>query len=362
MNRRTAGVIPSLDGLRAISIGLVLLGHGIIPLGVGHSFLFRLAFQHSGLGVEIFFVISGYLITNLLLKEKAEFGSISLRLFYIRRALRILPAFLVYVGTVFVLSALGYIDVPSRLWIFVLTYTINFTPGLWDAGHWVVGHLWSLSVEEHFYFLWPLAVRFWSIRACVGIATVAIFTGILIRAVYVATGYQLVDPALRYATPFVLGPIAMGCLLAIAGPRVKRTMLQNPHWTGPAAMLLAILAILVLDTVDLGSLNRFRNIILDLLLTFVVARFVFQPTGLAADLLNSGPLISIGKLSYSLYLWQELFMNPFSGILICTFPWNAMAAFTAACGSYFLIETRFLSLRRHFRRAPAQAAAAVLYP
>ena len=144
---RAAGTIPSLDGLRAISIGLVLLGHAT-RFGLGHSFLFRLAVAHAVLGVDVFFVISGYLITTLLLEEKIKFGTISLRLFYLRRALRILPAFLVFVGTLFVLSALGYIDIPSRLWIFVLTYTSNFTPRVWD-----VGHLWSLSVEEHFYFL-----------------------------------------------------------------------------------------------------------------------------------------------------------------------------------------------------------------
>jgi len=163
LNRRDAGTLPSLDGLRAFSIGLVLLGHAI-GLGEKRSFHFRYFFLHDGLGVHIFFVISGFLITTLLLTERAEFGSISVRLFYIRRALRILPAFGVLAATTFILSSLGYLDVPSWLWVFVFTYTVNFSAFAstfsFAHGVWAVGHLWSLSVEEQFYLLWPLVLRF----------------------------------------------------------------------------------------------------------------------------------------------------------------------------------------------------------
>ena len=343
MSQSRGATIPSLDGLRAISILFVFLGHGIGGVE-GHSFLFRLALLHSGLGVEVFFVISGYLITSLLLAEKAAFGSISLRLFYLRRALRILPAFLVFVGTVFVLSALGYIDVPSRLWIFILTYTVNFTVSVWN-----VGHLWSLSVEEHFYLLWPLVVRYARLRTCVGVAILAIFGGVLIPAASAAIGHQLLNPALRYATPLVLGPIAMGCLLAIAEPWVERSMSSGSRWLGPAA-LAATAAILVLDTIDAGAVYPLRSVILDALLTFVVARLVFRPVGLAANVLNSRSLVFVGKLSYSLYLWQQLFMNPFSNAPLCRFPWNVMAACATACASWFIVESRFLKLRARFRR------------
>jgi peptidoglycan/LPS O-acetylase OafA/YrhL len=190
----------------------------------------------------------------------------------------------------------------------------------------------------------------------VGIATLAIFSGIFIRAVFAITGYQLVNSGLRYATPFVLGPIAMGRLLAIAGPWVRRFILQMRKWMGLATPL-AVVAILLMDTVHVGSANRFRNIIMDVLLTFVVARFIFVPTGLVAACLNSRPLIFIGKLSYSVYLWQQLFMNPVSTALICKFPLNVIATFGAACVSYFMIETRFLKLRKRFRRGPVVTAA-----
>ena len=120
MNRPKDTNLPSLDGLRAFSIGLVILGHAMRGREK-HSLLFRLFFLHADLGVIVFFIISGFLITTLLMSERAEFGSISLRLFYIRRALRILPAFCVFVGTTFLLSLLGFIYIPPRLWIYVLT-------------------------------------------------------------------------------------------------------------------------------------------------------------------------------------------------------------------------------------------------
>src|SRR6266851_10261850 len=117
------GSIPSLDGLRAISIGLVILGHAYAPKLLGT----RLLFAHPGLGVRIFFVISGYLITSLLLEEIKQFGEVSLPLFYARRALRILPAFLLFVAALVTLNRLSVIWLPPGSLLAVLTYTVNFS-------------------------------------------------------------------------------------------------------------------------------------------------------------------------------------------------------------------------------------------
>jgi peptidoglycan/LPS O-acetylase OafA/YrhL len=125
--RAGGGEIPSLDGLRAVSIVLVLIGHafpGKTWFGP-HGFALRAIFLHSDLGVRVFFVISGFLITGLLLNERSSFGAISLRLFYIRRALRLLPAFFLYVGSVGLLSILGVIPVPAWFWLYVWTYTVT---------------------------------------------------------------------------------------------------------------------------------------------------------------------------------------------------------------------------------------------
>ena len=338
--------IPALEGLRALSIGLVILGHAI---GFRRSFVFRYFFVHAELGVRIFFIISGFLITTLLLSEKATFGNISLKLFYIRRALRILPAFCVFVATVFILSCVRILDIPSRVWLFVLTYTVNFGTSVW-----VLGHLWSLSVEEQFYLLWPVAVRFASSRKCSEIAALAIFSGIFIRALFVITGIQLINPGLRYAFPFVCGPIAMGCLLAIGTSRVYY-MLNDIRWLSRSGtVIFVILLVFFLDTLDLGAANRFVAVINNVFLTFCIARFVFIPDRVTRTFLNNTVMKFIGRLSYSLYLWQQLFFEPHSTAPIRQFPLNLCATFVAASLSYFLIETRFLCLRKRFRRQSVQ--------
>ncbi|MDO8941596.1 MAG: acyltransferase, partial [Desulfobacterales bacterium] len=147
----SADHIPSLDGLRAISITLVLLGHlsgtqGFVRLNLGVG-------DYAHLGVVVFFVISGFLITRLLLSEHAKRGSISLKLFYARRTLRLFPASYAFVGCVWLLWLAGIVPLQSRdLW-HAVTYTVNYAPDI----AWSVGHLWSLSVEEQFYLLWPFA-------------------------------------------------------------------------------------------------------------------------------------------------------------------------------------------------------------
>ena len=107
--------------------------------------------DHGRLGVQIFFVISGFLITSLLLREKESTGSISLKLFYARRTLRIFPAFYLFFITIAVLSYLRLIELPRYDLLHAATYTMNYS----GNGTWWMGHLWSLSVEEQFYFVWP---------------------------------------------------------------------------------------------------------------------------------------------------------------------------------------------------------------
>ncbi len=351
MTRPDSGDIPSLNGLRAVSIGFVLLAHGI-GFSQDHSFTFRLFLLHGNLGVRIFFVISGFLITTLLLKERLKLGSICLKLFYVRRFLRILPPFVLFAIALVVLQTLGYLYIPGLLWAHILTYTVNFTSGVWSTDH-----LWSLSVEEQFYLLWPLALRFVRLGTCAWIAIGSVFAGILIRGLDSITGIQLVNPDLRLAFPFVAGPIATGCLLAMAAPQVRDFILRHPNWFGSVALFAATMIVLLLDTFEFGKAAQFVELPKDVLLTLCVARFVFLPIGLVAAVLNSAPAVFIGKLSYSLYLWQQLFLNPFSDALICRFPLNLCAAFAVAWLSYTLVEKRFFALRKRFRREPVAIAA-----
>jgi peptidoglycan/LPS O-acetylase OafA/YrhL len=188
------------------------------------------------------------------------------------------------------LQLLSVITLPPNNLLFVLTYTVNFA----RMGTWVTGHLWSFSVEEQFYLLWPLVFKFVRLRTSIVIAVVTIFGGIIVRAVDSLSGIQLVDPALRYAFPFVAGPIAMGCLLAIAAPRIVSRM-AGIRRVGGFGLSAVILFAFWLDTLDLGTANRFIGLFANLLLTFLVARFVFSPNDGAGRFLNSAPMIALGK-------------------------------------------------------------------
>ena len=164
--------IPSLDGLRAISITMVCLGH-LTHAGPAPQFLHPYAYT----GVLIFFVISGYLITTLLLNEHAKTSTIDLRQFYIRRAYRILPAAAVFMLVIFAIYGreLRWYDITA-----MLLYLVNFDL----ARPWMINHLWSLSVEEQFYFLWPTVLKKWYRQRIAILLGAVVFAPIFSTACY----------------------------------------------------------------------------------------------------------------------------------------------------------------------------------
>lgn len=337
--------LPSLDGLRAVSIVLVLVGHAVTD---GHrSLAFRALTEHADLGVRVFFVISGFLITSLLLEEKTQFGSISLRLFYIRRALRILPAFFLFVGCVALLSVFRVTPVPVWSWLYVLTYTVNFAP--FPPFPWVFIHLWSLSVEEQFYLLWPLALRGVRSKTCIAVAILAILARPATHELQVLCKFTLPGYG---PFPLVCCPIAMGSLLAMGSSQVRSLILRSKFLSGGRALLCALILIFLLDCIHTpdDALGDFLTVVQNSMLTLCVARLVFIPTDMAGRLLNSTPFVIIGKLSYSLYLWQELFLYKLAGKGPLKLALAIVLIFLAASISYWGLEVRFLGLRKKFRQ------------
>ena len=167
--------IPSLDGVRAASISLVILGHLVgttgFPVGAG-------ALSHIGnFGVRCFFVISGFLITTLLLREWHANGNISISRFYLRRSLRIFPACYFFILVMFLAWQFGWIEVESREWLHAATYTMNYM----HDGTWNLSHLWSLSAEEQFYLLWPGVLVVVGLRRGIILAAIIVITVPFIR-------------------------------------------------------------------------------------------------------------------------------------------------------------------------------------
>jgi peptidoglycan/LPS O-acetylase OafA/YrhL len=163
-----AARIPSLDGIRGVAIVLVLFDHTLVSFrGYSNgSFLSEFGSAVGSLGVNVFFVLSGFLITMLLLRERAVSGRIDLRRFYVRRTQRIFPAFYIYLAIVGALCTFGTLAQirPFDL-AFDFLYLHNFGLGV---GNWYVGQTWSLDIEEQFYLVWPaiaiLGWRFYTFR------------------------------------------------------------------------------------------------------------------------------------------------------------------------------------------------------
>ncbi|MBL0159485.1 MAG: acyltransferase [Bryobacterales bacterium] len=340
--------IPSLDGLRAISIVLVLLGH-LVGTQNFPNWIHPPA-SLASLGVRVFFVISGFLITSLLLKEWEKTGSISLRQFYLRRAFRIFPAFYLYIGVVAVLVGAGWFAVLDGDFLHALTYTMNYH----HPHGWPLAHLWSLAVEEQFYLIWPALF----LLAGPG------------RAMKVAAGVILVSPFLRLGTwqlfeslrptygqqfEAVADALASGCLFAgvynSLGAWEKYQQFLRSRWFWVAPVILGMLPFL-----DKPRIQMFAGqTVMNLCILLIIERMVRYPETAAAKVLNLAPLRFVGVLSYSLYLWQQIFLNRHSTSWIAAFPMNLVFALALAVSSYYFVERPFLRLKEKLGAAKATA-------
>jgi peptidoglycan/LPS O-acetylase OafA/YrhL len=341
--------IPGLDGLRAISIVLVMIGH---LAGTRHAdwITRHLRIGDTGeLGVRVFFVISGFLITGLLLKEYRASGTISLQQFYIRRTLRIFPAFYAFLLVIACAYLAGAIALRPGDLLYAFTYTINYH---YDRS-WFVGHIWSLSVEEQFYILWPATLLLLGPRRGLMVAFAVVLCVPAIRLTLVTSFPSLV--ALNSEAFFTVSDsIALGCVLAGSADwiRSRRSLLAclRTPW-----FVIVPLCILLLNMKTGG---RLRVSVIDPVINVLIAACVLRCSlfkdDLAGYLLNAKPVVFVGVLSYSLYLWQQPFLNRYSDAWFASFPQNLLIAVCCALGSYFAVERPVLRLRR--RVAPRNQA------
>jgi peptidoglycan/LPS O-acetylase OafA/YrhL len=328
--------IPSLDGLRAISITLVVLSHLVkwkhISVDVIGSY--------GTLGVHVFFVLSGYLITNLLLREYERSSTISLRDFYIRRAYRIFPAAFVFLAVVIAIywRQMSWYHVAAALFYFANMDLMR---------PWIFGHLWSLSIEEQFYLLWPFAVKKWHRYKTVILVCVFCFAPVFRAALYAFK----INNGLIASLPVFADQLAIGCLLAIFAPRL-------PKVRGYLALVMLLIAIF---SPWFPANNPPRTLfmlfairpLLDISLAGVVLHVIQVPY----RALNWTPVAWLGKISYSVYLWQELFCS--NAALHFGFA-LVLPTLASACLSYYLVEQPMLRLRE--KRAQGHARNQSLAP
>lgn len=333
--------IPSLDGLRAISILFVIAGHLVLQFVEGTPA--RYAELYANLGVRVFFVISGYLITGLLLDERARTGRIALARFYLRRTLRIFPPYYVLIGATLLVEALGYITLAPHDGLHALTYTANYYP----ARSWFFGHLWSLSVEEQFYLLWPATILLLGgRRALVGAALLLVACPV-VRMV-MRTHPLFADYEIGKTFETVADSLAIGCLLAGLTPRLRAHAGYGRFLASPwfALVPLAVLATCALQTgrpllkyvVTFPAMNIGIALCIDYAVT--------HHDRWAGRILNTRALAAIGLASYSIYLWQQIFLNPSRGYTLAEVPFNLIAIAACSFASYFLVEKTALAVRK----------------
>jgi peptidoglycan/LPS O-acetylase OafA/YrhL len=351
VHRHADGYLPVLDGFRAFSIALVLLCHLTYYHATTAQGKFLSAICGST-GVSFFFVISGFLITRILIREERRRGQISLRRFYLRRALRILPAYYLFVVVVVLLDRAGAVPrVPVHNYASCLLFVRN----LIGRGH-ETSHLWSLSLEEQFYVFWPMLLAFVAGGKRLGAVTSLLLAACLWRSYLVFTGrvgpLAIYDRALYMRSDLRMDTILAGCALGILYDaerfrRFNRAFLSRAWVPWAAGLALVLWSVFAPGARHSAAIE---NSITAVLIGVILNWFLANGGSLAGRGLQAGPVLLVGKLSYSLYLWQQLFLGPAGESLAALrrFPVNVLMTIVAAVASYVLVEKPFLALKERY--------------
>lgn len=346
--------IPSLDGIRGISAVLVVIAHSLGSPGLpADRWLILAGLRVAHIAVFMFFCLSGFLITGLVLSEREWTGGVNLRAFYARRAFRVLPVYFAYVIGVSVLVIVGVISAPWGTIVGAMTFTRNYVWGPALA----YGILWSVCVEEQFYALWPPLVKRFSHRRLVMGCLLALIVCPVVR---VGAYYSLYRWDVRM-TPMthlygMLDVIAIGALIALtrADPVVQRWLrrLSSPQglWILTAVLVTVILSPGVNGVADQAIMLVLMPSAASIWCGAVMYRFATKPDGALGQILNSRPVVALGLMSYSIYLSHYFFVN--GGLqrsVVNAFPLNIVLAAILAVLVHRLIEKPLMRRGRRTR-------------
>jgi peptidoglycan/LPS O-acetylase OafA/YrhL len=341
--------LTALDGMRTVALAVGFVHH-----------VDQHAFPGGFMGVDIFFVISGYMITSLLLREREMTGGISISRFYLRRVLRLYPALFVMVLVVTPIAALDHIGWPVPDALAALSYVTDF----WSNGFSHLSlllHTWSLGVEEQFYLVWPVLLLFMLRR---NLPLRAILIGVAAISVLITYG---VDSAhihhlmiIHYLPTSHLTDLVAGILLAVGvlhGP--KRWLVRL---AGLPMALVAFGAMVVAEFILPGDWWAFP------LATIIcwppVAHVVLHRESWISAALRFPPVVWLGQRSYAFYLWHYPIMvllhlqRTLTHWEIAAIALPLTLVFTAV--SWRLVETPFLRLKARFASARLPVAASPL--
>lgn len=346
--------LPQLDGIRAIAVLMVFVSHWI-------PWAYQASFPWGNFGVDLFFVLSGFLITDILLQSRRyveEDGQslfLTLRQFYIRRILRIFPLYYTFL----LVYALAVPSPVNGLTPWLWTYTLNLfrvlVDNTWEGP---ISHLWSLSVEEQFYLVWPWIIVLTPRRFLFPVLLLSVAVGPAVKMILAM--HEVSEQAIRFFTLSRLDTLALGGLLAYAINQhglqavVKSRAVVGLGWIGLPIFCVAV----GLRAVGIGST---KWMILELsaetlLCGWVVLRGVQGFGGAIGQVLASGPLVYLGRISYGLYLLHKPipYVLREYGVDTNAIPhgidfliYTGLAVLVASL-SWYVLEGPINALKRHF--------------
>ncbi len=382
--------VPAFDGMRALCIVAVIAFHVV---STNQPWLQNIA-KRGWCGVDVFFVLSGFLITWILTTELDQTGSVNLERFYARRALRLQPTFIsgliAVTALLYVLNRAKFFTVIHE-WPYFLTYTYNFAVAFGVIRFTTYGQVWSLCIEEHFYLCWPWVLRRGGTRGCFRLALGIIIAVLLYRSTlygWMNWGH-LATPSMRsldriyYGTDTRIDTILVGCATALA---LREESLQAFFrrlaawpWFTTAAIAVALVAFGWTTGGAFKGGWRASTVGFSLIAVTtaaVVVAVFFQPQSLLARCLAWPPMVFVGKISYGIYLFHDPLWDALGRLMglrfgqVGTLPQEITALLLVFFGSvaiawvhFVVVEKRFLAwrdrmdARRKVRLATLVAAA-----
>lgn len=342
---------PSLDGWRAVGILLVMFSHVWAADNYDQTrFYFHHLASQGDLGVRIFFVLSGFLISYLLLVEYERTGAVSLKDFYIRRVLRIFPVYFLYLFVLVLLQAAGLYHETFSSWLGVLTFTRNMT----GHGQSATAHFWSLAVEEQFYLAWPIALVAFGLyrrpRLALWVLAAVALTSVASRIVACEDQSFLCQRILNdKSTIKYADSIAVGCMAAFLA--IKYRFKER---YGVALFYVALAALVLSAATQSMVTNAAASSVLIavqalLIIVCIVLSITAKPFGVY-QVLNSRPFVILGHVSYSLYVWHVMFLSHYMGNRpgSAIYDWRVwwIPAVLVAVVSFYAFERPIVGLRK----------------
>ncbi len=346
--------LPQLDGLRFVAFFAVFVCHFLGRARLDLSPWASAIAEAGAFGVDLFFILSSFLITTLLLQEQAREGRVGVGAFWVRRALRIWPLYFTIVSIVVVIT-----HPPGWYATSLLTFTTNWAlvHRMYDSS---LNLVWSLALEEQFYLAWPLLLALLGGRGLPAVAVCLIGGSLVMRARLLASLGSLTDLGVWVHPLGRLEPLALGILLAWGWSRWRSPWPARPPWTGIVAVALGWAAVtgLIRFGTETGTVFTWPPLWAYPAVDLILARMLGVVLMAGGGLLALPVLVYLGRVSYGLYVFHLMVIEwPILQLGGMRWPLRLTLSFGLTLGlaalSYALLERPFLRLKARFTCVPS---------